>query len=316
MEVDQLRTFLLAADLQSFTQAARHLSFSQSAISQQIRELEDDLGLKLFERHSRSVSLTPAGEALRPRARQILEEVERAADALSTYRGQLQGTVRIAAGSEPGTYLLPFALARFTERYPGLKGHLALLEPETLVQRIQKGDLDFALIEESRLPSRLHGWEKTPAFESELVLIAPKGHAWLKSGPIQAIQLSEAPLILPPPDHPVRHELHESFEQVGVNARALTVRMEVETIEAIKQAVMAGLGLGFVPAYAIGTELESGKLEIVSLNDFAIRHRIWLIRPTQRRPAMSEKFIEYLLKSNWLPQALNGLAWRSADEGK
>src|SRR6478672_1561917 len=99
MELDHLRTFLLAAELQSFTQAARRRNFSQSAISQQIRDLEDRLGVRLFERHSRSVSLTPAGEILRPRARQILDEVERATEALAEFRGLPQGVVRIAAST-------------------------------------------------------------------------------------------------------------------------------------------------------------------------------------------------------------------------
>src|SRR4029077_10525018 len=97
MDFDQLRTFLLAAELQSFTQAARRLNFSQSAISQQIRDLEDRLGVRLFERHNRSVSLTPAGERLRPRARAILKEVEDAVGELSELRGQPQGVVRIGA---------------------------------------------------------------------------------------------------------------------------------------------------------------------------------------------------------------------------
>ncbi|MDB5096123.1 MAG: transcriptional regulator, LysR family [Cyanobacteria bacterium RYN_339] len=310
MELDQLRTFLLAAELQSFTQAARRLSFSQSAISQQIRDLEDRLGVRLFERHSRSVSLTPAGEILRPRARQILDEVERATEALSEFRGLPQGVVRIAASTSPGIYLLPHALGRFSEAYPGVRASLEVPGQDELVHMLQQGDLDLAVVEENLLPSRVFGWEKLPALEDEIVLIAPPDHPLVGKGPLAPETLAEVPMIMRPPENPTRQVIHNALASAGFNPGRLRVRFEIGNTEGLKRAVLAGLGLGFASSYAIASELEHGTLVVLPLAGVTITRVIWLVRPAKQRSPMPERFADLFLRGEWLPANMHGLTRR------
>jgi DNA-binding transcriptional LysR family regulator len=308
MELDQLRTFLLAAELQSFTPAARRLSFSQSAISQQIRDLEDRLGVRLFERHSRSVSLTPAGEILRPRARQILQEVEQATEALSEFRGLPQGVVRIAASTSPGIYLLPHALGRFSADYPGVRASLQVPGPDELVHLLQQGDLDLAVVEENLLPARVFGWEKLPALEDEIVLIGPPDHPLVGKGTLSPEILVENAMIMRPAENPTRQVIHDGLASAGFNPGRMRVRFEIGNTEGLKRAVLAGLGLGFASRYAVATELERGSLAILPLAGVSIKRVIWLVRPAKQRSPMPERFAELFLRREWLPANMRGMA--------
>jgi DNA-binding transcriptional LysR family regulator len=304
MDFDQLRTFLLAAELQSFTQAARRLNFSQSAISQQIRELEDRLDVRLFERHSRSVSLTPAGERLRPRARAILKEVEDALDALSDLRGVPQGVVRIAASTTPGVYLLPHALGRFSALFPGVRASLEVLNPDELARALQQGDVDLAVVEENLLPNRVFGWSKTPMLADEIVLIARPDHPWLLEAPIALERLALADMILRPPANPMRQTIHNALAAAGFNPTQLRVRFELGNTEGIKRAVQAGLGVGFVSVYAIIDELAHGTLATLPITGLRIPRTLWLLRPTKPRSEMPECFAQVLESKDWLPPGI------------
>ena len=303
MDFDQLRTFLLAAELQSFTQAARRLNFSQSAISQQIRDLEDRLGVRLFERHSRSVSLTPAGERLRPRARTILKEVEDAVGELGELRGQPQGVVRIGASLTPGVYLLPHALGRFSERYPGVRASLDVLSGDELTRAMQQGDIDVALVEEDILPARVFGWERVHAITDEIVAIAPTGDPLLASMPIPLERLAELNVILRPEHSPMRQTIIDHLAAAGFNPNRLRIRFELGNTEGIKQAVQAGLGVGFVSIFALD-RVHPG-YERLAIEGLRITRPLWLMRPTKQRTPMPERFAELVLALDWLPEGVS-----------
>ena len=132
MNLDRLTTFLAAAEDLNFTQAARRLHLSQPAVSQQIKELEEDLGVILFERRGRGLLLTPAGDRLRALAQPVLREVRQVRAEMGAFRDQPQGVLRVGASNTPGIYLLPFALGRFSTQWTGVRVSMEVSHPEAL----------------------------------------------------------------------------------------------------------------------------------------------------------------------------------------
>ena len=308
MDLDRLRTFALAAEELNFTQTARMLHLSQPAVSQQIRELEDSLGVALFERRGRGLALTPAGERLKPLAMTLLKDAENLKEALGEFRGVPQGVLRIGAGTTLGIYLLPYALGTFSRAYPAIRASLRITETDGLLRAMRDGEIDLALIEEDLSPGRIFGWEKVPLLDDELVLIAAADHPWATRRMISLPELEGQAFIMRQPQAPARQLIHDRLAEAGFDPQRLAVRFELGHTEGIKRSVMAGLGLGFVSRYAIADELKAGTLVEVRIQDFGIGRTLWLIRPSEDKlPAHSQRFCDVLKRADWLPPHLREL---------
>ncbi|HEY9855498.1 MAG TPA: LysR family transcriptional regulator [Stenomitos sp.] len=301
MNLDQLRTFATAADTLNFTQAARMLHISQPAVSQQIRELESSLKVTLFERRGRTLALTPAGERLRPLALDLLSDVKRTEDELSEFRGIPQGVFLIGAESTPGTYLLPQALGDFTREYPGVRISLRVSDMESIERALQDGELDLAVTETEPSPGRLCGWERIPFLKDDHVIITPPDHPWAGRGELELKELDCVPFIARLMDSPLRQMGRDRLAAAGYNPDRLTIRFELSSTEAIKHAVMAGLGVGFAPVHAIRIELETGRLAAVGIRGVKLDRSMWLVTPQGRKlPGYQQRFVDTLLSGDWL----------------
>lgn len=302
MNLDRLATFLAAADTLNFTQTARRLHLSQSAVSQQMRELEEDLGVTLFERRGRGLMLTPAGETLRARGQALVREAGAVRSELEAFRGLAQGVLRLGASNTLGIYLLPYALGRFSLLYPGIRVSLVVTDVGAILTKLRDGELDAALVEEDLPPGSIPGWEKLPLLEDALVLVAPAGHPVLDSLPLPRERLLTLPFILRPRDSETRRMIHDRLAEEGLDPERLNIRFELGNTEGIKRAVMTGLGVGFVSRYATWLEQRVGWLVEVPIAGLDLRRMLWLVRPRTGRPAHSERFSEMLLSGEWLPR--------------
>jgi DNA-binding transcriptional LysR family regulator len=308
MDLDRLRTFALAAEELNFTQTARLLHLSQPAVSQQIRELEDSLGVDLFERRGRGLALTPAGERLKPLASTLLRDAESLKDALAEFRGVPQGVLRIGAGTTLGIYLLPYVLGRFSRAFPAIRPSLRITESEGLIRALREGEIDLALVEEDLSLGRIYGWEKVPLIDDELVLIAAIDHPWASRSVITMEELASQAFIMRQPESSARQLIEDRLAEAGFDPQRLTIRFELGHTEGIKRSVMAGLGLGFVSRYAIADELRGGTLAEVPIQDFGIGRTLWLVRPAEKKlPVHLQRFVEVLLSADWLPPPLREL---------
>ncbi|HEY9720851.1 MAG TPA: LysR family transcriptional regulator [Oscillatoriaceae cyanobacterium] len=302
MNLERLTTFIAAADTMNFTQAARRLHLSQSAVSQQMRELEEDLGVTLFERRGRGLMLTPAGETLRTRGQALLREAAGLRSELTAFRGLAQGVLRLGASNTLGIYLLPYALGRFSLLYPGIRVSLLVTDAGAITTRLRDGELDAALVEEDLSPGVIPGWEKLPLLEDALVLVAGAGHPVLDALPMPREGLLTLPFILRQRESETRRLIHDRLAEAGLDPERLNVRFELGNTEGIKRAVMTGLGVGFVSRYATWLEQRAGWLVEVPVEGLDIRRMLWLVRPQTGRPAHSERFSEMLLSGDWLPR--------------
>ena len=248
----QLRVFAEVARRLSFVRAAEALHLTPPAVTMQIKELEASVGLPLFDRRGRSVSLTTTGEYFLVYARRLLATVKDAEDAMARLRKVEGGVLNVGLVST-AKYFVPRLLARFREEHPRVEVRLHVSgNREQLLALLHSGEIDLAVM--GRPPKEM-ATRSEPFAAHPLVFVAPPGHALLDTAPLPVAALGEAALIVRERGSGTRKAMEDFFAGHAFTPR---ISMEMSSNETIKQAVMAGLGLSFLSLHTIGLELQSG----------------------------------------------------------
>jgi len=282
MNRHHLALFHAVAQAGSITAAAAQLRVSQPAVSKQVAELEADLGLQLLERLPRGCRLTEAGRLLAEHAQRWIAAERGALAAMQDYRGLKRGRLAVGASQTIGAYIMPRALAAFRQASPGVELRLEIANSDAIHGALLEGTVDLGLTEGPIDSREMH----SQAFgQDELVAIAPAGHPLLGRRGLRAAELCRHPLILREEGSGTRAVIEQALRRKRLKAQPA---LALASPEAIKQAVMAGLGLAFVPRSAIELELKAGRVGILTLTDLTIRrplHLQWL-RTRQLSPPM------------------------------
>lgn len=264
MELRHLRYFVVVAHKRHFTQAAEELFIAQPALSQQIQALELELGVKLFERTSRQVRLTPAGEAFLIRAEHILGEVEQAEAEMQAFAGLVRGRITLGLLQSLGAFRLPALLARFHTQYPGIEMVLQEGVTEHLLEQIRAGQLDIALTHSIGdifpLPISDSQMITEAITTEELVLIAAPHHRLAQIESIAASELKDEAFILFKPGSGLRQAAIHLSTTGGFTPRILYESGDVGTIRAL---VAEGLGISVLPQSVVdspGSEIAALKV--------------------------------------------------------
>jgi DNA-binding transcriptional LysR family regulator len=242
MEWQQLVGFYQVAKLGSFTKAAAATFRTQSALSQQVKALEDELGSRLLERlGKRRLKLTPAGEKFFVFAQGLLAQWDRLQDELRTLQGRPQGPLSLAAPFTTLYHLLPEALQAYLRQYPQVELTLLDRDQAGVFTLVKEGDIDFGLALESMVPRDLAALRWQPV---DTVLLAPVGHPLARERRVTWRQITRYPLILPPRGHESGHRrlLEEQFKKLGLSFRII---LESSNVELSARYVETGLGLAF-----------------------------------------------------------------------
>jgi len=289
MELRQLRAFERVAHCASFTRAARELGLSQPAVSGHVQALEEELGIKLLERQPRQTLLTPAGELLLDYARRLLNLEREASQRLEELKGLQAGCLRLGASPTIGTYLLPAMLGEFKARYPGLRAIAEIAPSYRVAEALQAHAIEIGLVE-AAVDS--HGLVAEVFRTDELVLVVPAGHPWARRGSIRPAELLDYPLVAREPASGTRALVEERLRAVGIEP---VPALELGGLEAIKNAVLAGLGVSFVSRQAIELEEKLGILVTVTVEGLDLRRPFYCLRHAQRylSPAL-EAFLAFL----------------------
>ena len=255
MEIRQLKAFVAIAESGTFTAAAELVHVTQAAISMQIRQLETEVGVRLFVRAPRRVILTEAGEKLLERAQVILREHDAALHELAALTGAEKGRLRIGSASamvsgEP----LPRILKQLRTSHPGVEASVRSGTSEELVQRLLGGDLDAAFVS---LPVDARGVQTELLNEDYLVAIASPRHKLAKQKVVSAYALAGEKLILGERGGNTRRLIDQFFAQAGVTPQ---VAMELSRLAAIKRMVEEDMGVGIVPLQSVRDEVAKGTL--------------------------------------------------------
>src|SRR5579872_3777050 len=248
MELRQLRYFVAVARKRHFTLAARELNLAQPALSQQIQQLERELGVTLFERTSRRVRLTSAGEALFVRAEHILAEVEWAQMEMQEYTGLARGRVVIGALQSLEAFRFPALLSRFHSRYPGIEIVLREEATERLLELLNTGQLDLTIIQimDDSWPLELTASSivTEKLLTEELVLVVAPNHSLAHHQTVTMEELRDEPFVLFKPGSGLRHTIIQRSLAAGFTPRILFESGELGTIRSL---VAEGLGVSVLP---------------------------------------------------------------------
>lgn len=255
MEIRQLRAFVAIAEAGTFTAGAQRVHVTQAAISMQIRQLENELGARLFIRAPRRVILTEAGEHLLDRARHILREHDAAQDEIAELAGAERGRLRIGSASAGITSdPLPKILKELRKLHAGAEVSVTSGTSDALVQQIVAGELDLAFVS---LPVEARNIQTERLNEDQLVAIASPRHRLAKQRTVSAYTLAGEKLILGERGGNTRRLIDQFFAQAGVT---LTVSMELSRQAAIRRMVEEDMGVGIVPLKSVREEVERGRL--------------------------------------------------------
>lgn len=255
MEIRQLRAFVAIAETGTFTAGALRVHVTQAAISMQIRQLESEIGARVFVRAPRHVILTEAGEQLLRRARHILREHDAALDEIAELAGAERGRLRIGSASAMVlTEQLPAILKELRKQHPAAEISVTSGTSEVLVDQILAGEVDIAFVS---LPVDVRGIKTERLSEDQLVAIASPHHRLAKQRTIDAYTLAGERLILGERGGNTRRLIDQFFAQAGVTLR---VAMELSRQQAIKRMVEEDMGVGIVPLQSVVEEVEKGRL--------------------------------------------------------
>ncbi|MBL0386602.1 LysR family transcriptional regulator [Tumebacillus sp. ITR2] len=257
-----LLVFVTVAEKKNFSRAAEALSLTQPAISQQIQSLEDYYGTKLFERTSKRVELTRAGEVLLPFAKEILNVSAVAKGALDDLVGKVTGKLTIGATFTIGEYILPLVLAQYTKSFPDVEVSVLIANTEEIGEKALDHSIDIGLVE-GRLVHR--NLNLTPLMEDEMVLFAPAGHR-LAGQAVTREELSREPYILREPGSGTRVIAEEVLVKLGVVPAKV---FSMGSTQSIKEAVEAGMGLAILSKWCIRKELLYGTLVQLTPDGFS-----------------------------------------------
>ncbi len=251
--IRQLQIFAAAAGHLSFARTSEQLHLTQAAVSLQIKQLEAHVGLALFERRGRRVHLTEAGEHLVRYARQILDALKDADAAISALKGLRGGRISVGVVST-AKYFAPALLARFQERYPGVRIELSVNNREIIVRELERNEIDVAIM--GTPPQRIET-KAVPIADHPLVIIAPPTHPRARARRIPLEALAVERFLVREQGSGTRSSMERFFAERGFVPKIGNVMSSNETI---KQAVMAGMGLALISRHTIGFELQMGRL--------------------------------------------------------
>ena len=292
----ELQVFLAAAEEESFSAAARRLHLTQSAVSQEIHSLEQQLQVELFHREGPRISLTEDGRALIPMAREYVHLSARIEENMAARRGMVTGQLTIGCTSTPGKYTLPWLVGSFCQGYPQVKISVEVIKRADLVQKLEQHAIDLGIMSgQFEHPDLIFD----EFMHDDLVLIVPAKHPFAHQEAISLEQIKGQTIVLREEAAGTRLALLEGLERAGLKPGDLKVApIELGAAESIISAVEAGWGISWVSMVAAQRAVELGKIRLIEVEGLSMRRTIYLVR--HRQHARSEahlKFYEFIQSS-------------------
>jgi len=286
----QLQVFTTVARHLSFTRAAEELYLTQPAVSMQIKQLENNIGLPLFEQLGKKIHLTPAGEELFRYARNIFQQLDEMEQVVERLRGGRTGQLDISVATT-ANYFATRLLAEFNRNYSDITIKLEVTNRGGLLRHLEQNEKDLVIM--GRPPEQMD-LVAEPFMENPLVIIAAPDHPLAGGDGIPLSALQGETFVVREQASGTRSAMERFFSSRGIT---LNTGMEMTSNEAIKQAVEAGLGLGIVSIHTVARELQGGHLVTLSVEGFPIlRHWYVVHRQGKRLSPAAQTFRDFILQ--------------------
>lgn len=284
----QLQVFEAIARHGSFTRAAEELFLTQPTVSMQIKKLTEAVGLPLFEQVGKRMYLTGAGRELHAACREVFDTWARFEMTVADLKGLKQGQLRLAVVTT-AEYFTPRLLGPFCQQYPGIEVSLEVINRERILERLANNEDDLYILGQ---PPETLNVEFRPFLENPLVVIAPQDHPLARERHIPLERLAQEPFLMREPGSGTRKALERLFAEHGLSFK---VRMEIGSNEAIKQAVVGGLGISALSRHTLAQDAATGRLAILDAEYFPIPRHWYVAYPSGKQlSVVARSFLEYL----------------------
>ena len=284
----QLEVFEAIARLGSFTRAAEELHLTQPTVSMQIKKLTAAVGLPLFEQIGKKIYLTDAGRALQSFARDIFERFTRFEMVTADMKGLKQGALRLAVITT-AKYFIPRLLGSFCRRYPGIDVSMKVSNRERIIERLLNNEDDLYIL--GQPPEEIDAIAE-PFLLNPLIVLAPADHPLARQKNISLQRLAEEPFLLREPGSGTRKATEQLFAQHNLKIK---MRMELGSNEAIKQAVVGGLGISVLSRHTLALDVSADQVAILDVVGFPIERHWYAAYPNGKQPSVvATAFLDYL----------------------
>lgn len=305
MENFRLKVFRVVASHLNFSRAAEELLLTQPAVTQQIKALEDEYGVSLFDRSGGRIALTPSGQALLPYAIRLKEVSDEAQNAVANASGKLGGQLSLGASQTIGQYLLPALVAGFLRENPRVSISARSGNTDAILEAVVDHTIQLALIEGPALRKDVH---IEPFMEDQMVLVVPASHEWADHD-VDLEALKDAPLLMREFGSGSRRVVEKALAQAGLGKKDLKTRMELDSTEGLLSAVESGLGVTFVSHWAVRNHLALGTLKIGRLRGVKLSRMLSIAYPAGPEPSGNARaFRAFLLAqaNELMPKTIGG----------
>lgn len=299
MEMSQFRTFRAVAESLNFTRASERLNLTQSAVSHQIKALEEELGEPLFIRAKRGVKLSQAGKIALEYVERILDDAEALRETISGRERSQIGRVRVAAATQAFVHLFAPLFESFMDSHPGIDlAFRTTVSTEHTVADILNGAADVGFASLAVYSPNL---QVTKLFEDELALIVGRDHKLAKKRAATVAEIQQEKLILFERGASIRRATDQFFDQIGVRP---DLALESNDTFFIKRMVERGLGISLLPVWAVRDEVASNKLAQLQISGHRLRRSVALVSLGRFQPSPTRAFITYVLQHKARIQAM------------
>jgi DNA-binding transcriptional LysR family regulator len=279
LQLPHLETFSKAAELSSFSRAAKYLRLTQASVSQRVQALEKVMGKSLFNRQAGRVLLSEAGRKLYDYAQRILELHREARREIAGHDPPVSGDLTLAASSIPGEHLLPALLSLYAQEYPHIHVRATVSDSMAVMTQVERGEAAVGLV--GRKISNPH-LEFRYLASDKMVLVVPPGHPLSRRKKLSVKQLPHHPIILREAGSGLRHCFEKSLDKAGLTLADLQVVLELGSNESIKAAVLRRSGAAILSTYAVQKEIRDGRLHALTVSDLHCDRDMYIVHDRRR----------------------------------
>lgn len=292
MEDHRLKAFCLIVETGSFSKAATAKFMTQSAMSHLIKNLEEEIGVRLLNRKGKNVIPTPAGKIFYEHAKQILEQYKNMENGVYEIAGKVKGRLSIGSGVTAATYLLPQVFYNFTKTYPEVKIDLSVSNTEKIMSDLTEGQIDIGIIEGKTRNANI--FLKDIA-EDEVVVVASDNHPLVKKQRLTIDDLVSQPFIMPEAGSGLREFIDDFLTDMKIDPQKIKIAMTLGNPELIIQMVQSGIGISFVSKWSVFKAVKDESVRLLPLSNRKLRRKFYLACMEKEPSTMAAKtFLEFI----------------------
>jgi len=274
MEDHRLKAFCLVIEMKSFSKAAEAKFMTQSAMSHLIKNLEDELGVKLLNRKGKTVIPTSAGRIFYEHAKQILDQYRKLENDVYSIVEKVKGTLYIGASTTAAIYLLPQVFYNFSKDYPQVQIELLVSNTEGIIQDLHEGKIDIGIVEGKIRSSKAF---LEDIAEDEIVIIASEDNPLTKKKSLKPYDLTSQPFIMPEVGSGMREFIDDFFQATNINTKNINILMTLGNPELIVQMVQSGIGISFVSKWSVFKAIKDGSIKLLHISEKKLRRKFYLV---------------------------------------